>query len=124
MAHGTNYRVLCLTPPATSHVSHLAISLFDPNTSKQTDYKVPLKRYPNGEAIFKICAKEILKRLRDKKEKEAFSIKYQILDASTSLFVAERVVNKVSHAVELRKIPLAMRKGESFQITVRTLTGK
>jgi len=124
VAHGTNYRILSLTPLTGSHVSHLVISLFDPNTSKETEYKVPLKRYPNGETIFKICAKEILQRIRDKKEKEAFSIKYQILDASTSLFVAERVVDKVSHAVELRKVPLVMRKGESFQITIKTLTGK
>ncbi len=62
--------------------------------------------------------------MRDKAAKEAFSIKYQILDASTSLFVAEKVVDKVSHEVQLRKVPLVLRKGESFQITIKTLTGK
>jgi hypothetical protein len=38
-----------------------------------------------------------MSKLRNGEEKEAFSIKYQILDKSTSLFVAEKIVDKVSH---------------------------
>jgi len=55
---------------------------------------------------------------------EQISIKYQILDKSTSLFVAEKIVDQVSHEIKLRKVPLVMNSGSSFYIYVKTLTGK
>jgi hypothetical protein len=58
------------------------------------------------------------------KEKEEFSIKYQILDKSTSLIVAEKVVEKVSNSIQFKRIPIVVNKGEQFTITVRTLMGK
>jgi hypothetical protein len=45
------------------------------------------------------------------------------LDSSTSLFVAEKIVDQVSHEVKLRKVPLIVSAG-SFLIFVKTLTGK
>lgn len=62
--------------------------------------------------------------LRGKVEVEAFSIKYQILDKSTSLFAAEKILDKVSHSIELRRIPIVKAKGGNLEIKVRTLTGK
>jgi ubiquitin len=56
-------------------------------------------------------------------KREEISIKYQILDSTTSLFVAEKLVDSVSHEVKLRKVPMVMRSG-SYQIYVKTLTGK
>ncbi len=87
---------------------------------------MPLKRYKNGEAIFKICAKKTLEKetMWKRDERKAFSIKYQILDASTSLFVAEKVVDKVSHKVHLRKVPLVVINGEYFLIFIKGLTGR
>ena len=61
--------------------------------------------------------------MRSANKREEISIKYQILDASTSLFVAEKIVDQVSHEVMLRKVPIIVSSG-SFQIYVKTLTGK
>ena len=33
-------------------------------------------------------------------------------------------MDKVSHSIQLRKVPIIVNKSESFNITVRTLTGK
>ncbi|TNV84666.1 hypothetical protein FGO68_gene12911 [Halteria grandinella] len=123
LAHGECLKVLMLPDPAKEHIQTVQVQIYDPNQDREHNYVIPLAHF-EGEAIFKLAAKQTIVKLRNQGEAEAFSIKYQILDKTTSLFAAEKIIDKVSHSVELRKIPIVVAKGESFDITVKTLTGK
>ena len=96
--------------------------MHDPNTGKDKELSIPLAKY-EGESLHKLAAKDLLEK-SFANAREEISIKYQILDSSTSLFVAEKIVDQVSHEIKLRKVPLVMNSGASFQIYVKTLTGK
>lgn len=104
MAHGDIYSYLSLVDPAKDPVDHAKFRVFDPNTNKENEILVNLSKY-EGECLHKLAAKDLLMKQSGPKREE-ISIKYQILDNSTSLFVAEKIVDQVSQEVKLRKVPL------------------
>lgn len=93
IAHGTNFRYMCLVDPADEHIDSAEIVIFDPNTNTETVTNLRLD-FVDGESVFKVVASDIMKRMRDRAKKEKFSIKYQILDSSTAMFMAERVTSE------------------------------
>jgi len=129
IAHGTNFRYMCLVDPADEHIDSAEIVIFDPNTNTETVTNLRLD-FVKGESVFKVVASDIMKRMHDRAKKEKFSIKYQILDSSTAMFMAERVTSEGGEQqlpfqpAQLRKVPIVVNKNEAFRICVRTLTGK
>ncbi len=61
---------------------------------------------------------------RPSKKNEGFAVRYQILDANTAMFVAEKIVEPSTKEVQLRRVPVVINRSLSFTIEVATLTGK
>ena len=54
----------------------------------------------------------------------AISLEEGVLCPLTALIAHERVYKNSSNEMEFVKVPLVLRRGPSFQIYVKTLTGK
>ncbi len=117
------YSKACIVDPAKEHLQRATLTIFDPNTNKEVSHLIPFEYLENNEALFKVAAHEILKKGKGVKKQE-ISIKYQILDSSTSMFVAEKIVDAITSQLQLRRVPIVIDPHRAFSITVKTLTGK
>jgi hypothetical protein len=86
---------VCIVDPAKEHLHKASITVFDPNCNKETKMDIHLQYIEGYEAIFKVAAHQLLKNNKQVKKQE-ISIKYQVLDSTTSMFVAEKLVDTIS----------------------------
>mmetsp|Transcript_28937 Transcript_28937/g.27867 ORF Transcript_28937/g.27867 Transcript_28937/m.27867 type:complete len:100 (+) Transcript_28937:1164-1463(+) len=79
--------------------------------------------------IFTTCAKlKMQQRFTSHDTLKQLSLKYGILHSSTSFFMCEKLMDE-NQEMKVRKIPLPhhimkMKRDESYQIFIKTLTGK
>ena len=62
--------------------------------------------------------------MRKEKEQLVISLTEGVLCPYTALIAHEKVYKNSSNEMEFVKVPLVLRRGPSFQIYVKTLTGK
>ena len=127
VSHNTLYSYLTLVDPAKDPVDHIQMEVHDPNVGKEKTMKVYLQPYEGGDALHKLAARDLMLKAINKRDAQAtqeISIKYQILDKSTMMYVAEKIVDQTTHEVKLRRIPLVTNSSAIFTINVKTLTGK